>query len=177
VNAPLAIAALAGFVAVAAAVVALLTVRLERMAGAVAVAAGALALCGTLARGPGLGGLLALGGVALFAPVAAGAIVVGLDGRPRRTPRAWKLALLLPLPVLVVAVVREAGPTFAALVPSTSPSAWTGGVAATVGGAAPEPGLAVLPVSDDGPTALLALITLAAAALAALLLARRREAT
>jgi hypothetical protein len=160
-TAPLAITALAGLLAVIAAVVALLTVRLERMAGAVAVAAGALALAGTVAAGPALGGLLALGGIALCAPVAAAAIAVGLDGRPPRTPRPWKLALLLPVAVLVVAILRAVP-----VVPAAGPGARASSVVAEQVG---------LSTPADAP-AFLALLGLAAAAVSALLLARRREA-
>jgi hypothetical protein len=157
VSALLALTALAGLLAVAAAFVALLTARLERMAGAVAVATGALALTGTLARGPALGGLLVLGGVALGAPAIAGAIVVGIDGRPPRTPRAWKLLFVLPLAVVVGAVVR-AVPT-EGLWGATS--SWAARAEVVV----------------DGSAGLLSFLALAASALAALLLARRREAT
>jgi hypothetical protein len=154
------VTAVAGGLALGAAVVALVTIRVERIAGAAAVAAGALALCATLAGGAPLGGLLAVGGVGVLAPVAAGAVVMGLDGRPGRISRPIKLLLLLPLVVVALAFVVELDADMAHLrvhQPAQGRSS----------GEAPE----------KSPGTLLVLLALAATPLSALLLVRRREAS
>lgn len=145
-----------GVVCVLAAVMALLATRLERMAVSLLVvgvteAALVVALQPQLpeAASPVVAVLvLVLGAVAMTAVVLGAMAVLEVDARPTRQLRPWKVLLLLPL----IAVAIRLGPDVAA----ASHAA---------------------PTTTAGSSALtLTLITIAAAALAVPLLARRREA-
>ncbi len=127
---------------------ALCTSRLSSTVVSVLVVVVGSAGLGLATQGPALAILLLVGGMGLLLPVAAGVVVVDLDGRPPRTLRPWRLLMLLP----VVLTGFVLWPLPLAVVSRTTSSS---------------------PTSD---AALLALLALASAGPAVLLLARRREA-
>ncbi len=138
----------AAIFAVGAAVFSLLTERLERMAVATAVIGLVAAfVAASAAAWPAAAILIGAGAISMAVCLAA-VVVIEVDARPSRTPRAWKLLLLVPL-----------------------------GVAAGLGFSVAPPEVATTGASAAQEAVPLVALALGAVALAVPLIARRRQHT